>query len=149
MRLVSYNIQYGKGRDGRFDLRRIANAIREADVIALQEVERYWIRSGIVDQPAELAGLLPDHHWVYGPGLDIDASGRGRAGRLLHRRHPVREHARPPGPARQPRPRYLSPSPPSRRSPPGATGAAGQGPRARRRSWLGSGRRPEWAAGTP
>ena len=45
MRFVTYNIQYGKGRDGRFDLRRIADAVREADVIALQEVERYWIRN--------------------------------------------------------------------------------------------------------
>jgi endonuclease/exonuclease/phosphatase family metal-dependent hydrolase len=86
MRFVTYNIQYGKGRDGRFDLRRIADAVREADVIALQEVERYWIRSGMVDQAAELAGLLPDHHWVYGPGLDIDASLQDRAGRLVHRR---------------------------------------------------------------
>ena len=86
MRFVTYNIQYGKGRDGRFDLRRIADAVREADVIALQEVERYYVRSGMVDQAAELAGLLPDHHWVYGPGLDVDASLRDRAGRLVHRR---------------------------------------------------------------
>jgi endonuclease/exonuclease/phosphatase family metal-dependent hydrolase len=86
MRFVTYNTQYGKGRDGRFDLRRIADAVREADVIALQEVERYYVRSGMVDQPAELADLLPEHHWVYGPGLDVDASLRDRAGRLIHRR---------------------------------------------------------------
>ena len=47
MRLVSYNIQYGRGRDGVFDLKRIATAIAGADVIALQEVERYWLRSGM------------------------------------------------------------------------------------------------------
>ena len=86
MRFVSYNIQYGKGRDGRFDLPRIADAVRDADVIALQEVERYWLRSGLVDQAAELAALLPEHHWVYGPGLDMDASVRDRAGRLESRR---------------------------------------------------------------
>ena len=86
MRFVTYNIQYGKGRDGRFDLRRIADAVREADVIALQEVERYWIRSGLVDQAAELAALLSDHHWVYGPGLDMDASVRDPAGRPVSRR---------------------------------------------------------------
>ena len=62
MRLVTYNIQLGKGCDGRFDLRRIADAVRDADVIALQEVGRHWLRSGITDQPLELAVLLPDHH---------------------------------------------------------------------------------------
>ena len=86
MRLVTYNIQFGKGRDGRFDLRRIADAVRDADVIALQEVERHWLRSGMTDQPLELAALLPDHHWVYGPAMDMDASVTDPAGRPVHRR---------------------------------------------------------------
>jgi endonuclease/exonuclease/phosphatase family metal-dependent hydrolase len=55
-------------------------------VIALQEVERYWIRSGLTDQAAELGAVLPEHHWVYGPGLDMDASIRDDAGRLVSRR---------------------------------------------------------------
>ncbi|MFM8768100.1 MAG: endonuclease/exonuclease/phosphatase family protein, partial [Rubrivivax sp.] len=80
MKLVSYNIQYGKGKDGRFDLGRIAAALQGADVIALQEVERHWPRSGDQDQPAELALLLGGtYHWVYGPGFDVDANG-GTAG---------------------------------------------------------------------
>ncbi len=62
MKLVSYNIQYGRGRDGVFDLQRIVDAIAGADVIALQEVERYWQRSGMVDQSREIAGLLRDYH---------------------------------------------------------------------------------------
>jgi endonuclease/exonuclease/phosphatase family metal-dependent hydrolase len=41
MQFVSYNIQYGTGRDKQVDLARIADAVRGADVIALQEVERY------------------------------------------------------------------------------------------------------------
>jgi endonuclease/exonuclease/phosphatase family metal-dependent hydrolase len=86
VRVVSYNIQYGKGRDGRFDLPRIAAAVRDADVIALQEVERFWLRSGLVAPAAALAARLPDHHWVYGPGLDMDASVRDSAGRLQSRR---------------------------------------------------------------
>ena len=49
MKLVSYNIQYGRGRDGVFDLQRIAAAVAGADIIALQEIERYWQRSGMVD----------------------------------------------------------------------------------------------------
>jgi endonuclease/exonuclease/phosphatase family metal-dependent hydrolase len=86
MKLVTYNIQYGLGRDNRYDLARIAADIRGADIIALQEVDRYWQRSGCVDSPAELAVHLPEHHWVYGPNLDMDASFRDSAGRLVNRR---------------------------------------------------------------
>ena len=81
MRLVSYNIQYGRGRDGVFDLKRIATAIAGADVIALQEVERYWLRSGMCDQPAEIADLLAEYYWVYGAGVDLDASADGAPNR--------------------------------------------------------------------
>ena len=38
MQFVTYNIQYGLGEDGRYDLDRIAAAVEDADVIALQEV---------------------------------------------------------------------------------------------------------------
>ncbi|MEM7020985.1 MAG: endonuclease/exonuclease/phosphatase family protein [Pseudomonadota bacterium] len=86
MKLISYNIQYGKGKDGRYDLARIAGEIKEADVIALQEVERFWQRSGNVDEPAELARHLPDFHWVYGANLDMDASTPNEQGQPLHRR---------------------------------------------------------------
>lgn len=80
MRLASYNIQYGKGKDGRFDLGRICAALDGADIIALQEVERHWPRSGHQDQPAEIARLLGGRfHWVYGPGLDM-AAGDGEPG---------------------------------------------------------------------
>ncbi len=86
MKLVTYNIQYAKGKDGRFDLGRIAGAVDGADVIALQEVERHWPRSGMADQPAELGALLPGYYWVYGPAFDIDASVRGGNGAITNRR---------------------------------------------------------------
>lgn len=86
MKFVTYNIQYGRGQDGRTDLPRIAAAVEDADVIALQEVERFWQRSGLVDQPAELARLLPEHYWVYGANLDMDASYRDGTGSLVNRR---------------------------------------------------------------
>lgn len=86
MKLASYNIQYGRGRDGVFDLERIAQAIAGADVIALQEVERYWQRSGMHDQPGAIAEILGDYHWVYGAGVDLDASVRDADGRLISRR---------------------------------------------------------------
>lgn len=74
MKCVSYNIQYGLGSDGQYDLKRIAAEVADADIIALQEVDRFWARSGMVDSPAVLASHLPRHHWVFGANLDIDAS---------------------------------------------------------------------------
>ncbi len=74
MKCVSYNIQYGLGADNTYDLARIAAEVAEADIIALQEVDRHWQRSGMVDSPAVLASHLPQHHWVFGANLDMDAS---------------------------------------------------------------------------
>ncbi|MBB6413167.1 endonuclease/exonuclease/phosphatase family protein [Mesorhizobium sangaii] len=85
MKLVSYNIQYGFGSDGRYDLSRAARLVAGADIIALQEVERHWQRSNDDDQPELISRLLPDYHWVYGPAFDMDASER-RDGRLINRR---------------------------------------------------------------
>jgi len=86
MKFVTYNIQFGLGSDNRYDLARIAREVADADVIALQEVERHWRRSGVVDAPAVLAAHLPEHHWVFGANLDMDASYRDAAGRLVNRR---------------------------------------------------------------
>lgn len=86
MKLVTYNIQYGLGKDGRYDLARIAEAVADADIIALQEVERFWRRSGMVDQPTEIARLLPDFHSIYGANLDMDAGETNAASQPTHRR---------------------------------------------------------------
>lgn len=74
MKLVSFNIQYGFGADGVYDLARVADAIRDADLICLQEVERNWSRTGMDDQPALIGAMLPAHYRVYGPAFDMDAS---------------------------------------------------------------------------
>ncbi len=74
MKIVTYNIQFGLGKDGCYDLERIASEVEGADIIALQEVERYWRRSGNVDQPALLGQILNRYYWVYGPYFDVDAS---------------------------------------------------------------------------
>ena len=86
MKVVTYNIQFGLGGDRRYDLARIAAEVHDADIIALQEVDRHWQRSGCVDSPAVLASHLPEHHWVYGANLDMDASYRDAANRLVNRR---------------------------------------------------------------
>jgi len=86
VKLVTYNIQYSKGKDGRYDLGRISSALDGADVIALQEVERNWPRTAMADQAAELSSLLPDCYWVYGPGFDMDASEKSDDGVVINRR---------------------------------------------------------------
>lgn len=86
MKLATYNIQYSKGKDGRFELERIADAVRDADVVCLQEVVRNVDGLPDPDQPARLAELLPDRHWVYGPCVDLDASTVTAAGTVDNRR---------------------------------------------------------------
>lgn len=86
MRLVTYNIQYGVGRDGRFDLARVATSLEGADIIALQEVTRNFMRNGGADLVAGLSELLPDYFHVFGPAMDIDFGGRDEAGRPLNTR---------------------------------------------------------------
>jgi len=81
MRVMTYNIQYGKGRDGRYDIGRIAETMAGADIIGLQEVEAYWERSGDLHQVEAIAERLRSYYWVYGATVDIhkgwvDADGR-------------------------------------------------------------------------
>ena len=63
MKLVTYNTRFGLGKDYSQNLHRIADAVRGADVIALQEVRRNW-PPDYADQPMELGELLPDYYWV-------------------------------------------------------------------------------------
>ena len=49
-KIVTYNIQFGRGRDEKINLDRIVNSVQGADIVALQEVDRYWSRSGNIDQ---------------------------------------------------------------------------------------------------
>ena len=82
MKIVTYNIQFGLGKDGRFDLERIASEVDGADIIALQEVERHWKRSGYDDQPAQLGRILNTYYWAYGPYFDVDGSALQPDGRI-------------------------------------------------------------------
>lgn len=58
--VVTYNIRYGKGLDGKVDLNRTIETLKklDADIIALQEVERYSFRSLFTDQVTQLADGL-------------------------------------------------------------------------------------------
>lgn len=86
MRLLTWNIQWGRGLDGRVDLGRIAGEIRAMgafDVICLQEVAVNFPGlpgSRGEDQVAELAAHLPGYTPVYAAATDLPD---GRGGRRL------------------------------------------------------------------
>jgi endonuclease/exonuclease/phosphatase family metal-dependent hydrolase len=86
MKLVTYNTQYGVGRDGRLDLERIAKEVDGADIIALQEVTRNFARNGGVDMIDGLAALLPDYFTAFGPAMDLDFGATDKEGRPLNKR---------------------------------------------------------------
>lgn len=77
---VSYNIQFGFGIDGHYDLARIIDAVRDADVILLQEVTRGFIRNKGADMVAAIRALLPDRFAVIGMPVDIDFGSAPRDG---------------------------------------------------------------------
>jgi endonuclease/exonuclease/phosphatase family metal-dependent hydrolase len=58
-RVMTYNIHHGAGLDGKVDLQRIADLIKreQADIVALQEVDKGVQRTAKRDCPAELAAL--------------------------------------------------------------------------------------------
>ena len=72
MKFASFNVQYGIGLDGKFDAARIADAVKGADIIAMQEVTRNFGRNGHADLPGIFADLLPDRYHAFGAGLVVD-----------------------------------------------------------------------------
>jgi endonuclease/exonuclease/phosphatase family metal-dependent hydrolase len=86
MKIVSYNIHYAIGKDEGYDLERVVNAVRGADIIALQEVERRFDTPQSPSQPEDIAALLPEYYWVYDASFDIDCSERQANGHIINRR---------------------------------------------------------------
>lgn len=71
VRFATYNIQHGLASDGSTDPDRFATAVAalDADVLALQEVERDHPRSGHVDHTAIAARVLGAQAWRFAPTL--------------------------------------------------------------------------------
>ncbi|MBR0776586.1 endonuclease/exonuclease/phosphatase family protein [Bradyrhizobium diazoefficiens] len=95
MRLLTWNIQCGKGCDGVTDLARIVRIATEtcdADVFCFQEVSANFSRhDGGGDQSAELAALLPGYFPVFRPAIETvdQAGGLHRFGNMTLTRLPV------------------------------------------------------------
>ena len=107
MIVITWNIQWGRGVDGRVDLARIVDIARRwapFDVLCLQEIaDNYPGLDGLpagVDQFAELARLLPQYHAVEGVAVErwTPKVGRQRFGNMIFSRLApveVKRHALP------------------------------------------------------
>lgn len=97
MKLISWNIQWGLGMDGRLDLARIvaeARRFADFDVLCLQEVADGFTdleQHGGENQFAQLAGLLPGFTPIEGISVDLPGGpgGRRRFGNMILSRLPV------------------------------------------------------------
>jgi len=99
MQLLTWNVQWCRGVDGRVDPQRIARTVRELadpDVICLQEVARGFdtlAGSAGEDQFTLLARAFPGYCAIEGIAVDVAHPGGGRRqfGNLLLSRLPVRQ----------------------------------------------------------
>lgn len=85
MLFATYNIHYGVGADGRYDVPRIADALADADIACLQEVTRGFPDNGHADQTAEIGKRLNRYYRFHGP-MEADASTVDADGRITSRR---------------------------------------------------------------
>lgn len=97
MKLITWNVQWCRGCDGRVDPARIVRTARDMadfDVLCLQEVARHFPGlpgSSGEDQFAILADLLPGFTPVAGIATDVlgEAGERRQFGNLVFTRYPV------------------------------------------------------------
>lgn len=96
MRLLSWNVQWCRGMDGRVDPKRIAaeaKRLADPDVICLQEIARNFPEmagSAGEDQVEELLKHLKGYEAFFAPGVDIPGKrGRRQFGNMILSRLPV------------------------------------------------------------
>jgi endonuclease/exonuclease/phosphatase family metal-dependent hydrolase len=97
MKLITWNIQWALGMDGRMDPARIvqhARSMADFDVLCLQEVSDNFPElqaNDGADQFAAFAALLPEYTAVEGVALDVRGQDgrRKRFGNMLLSRYPV------------------------------------------------------------
>lgn len=72
LKAMTFNIHHAKGRNGKTDLGRIAAEIRlsGAEIVALQELDRFHPRSGFQDQLTRLARMLGMYH-SFAPSINL------------------------------------------------------------------------------
>lgn len=94
IRVMTYNIRFGKGWDDQWDLDRTASVIREAnpDLVGIQEVDREWSsRSEFKDVVTELAERL-GMFYTFAPSMDKAPGTAGsKFGNAILSKYPIDE----------------------------------------------------------
>lgn len=85
MLFCTYNIHYGIGADGKYDVPRIADAVADADIVCLQEVTRGFPDNDYADHTAEIGKRLNCYYRFHGP-MEADASTVAPDGTITSRR---------------------------------------------------------------
>jgi endonuclease/exonuclease/phosphatase family metal-dependent hydrolase len=87
LNVLTFNIHSGLGPNGSLDLEQLAREIEswDADVVLMQEVDRFRHHSGGIDQPAWFADRL-GMEWSYGPN---ESPGNGQIGNATLSRFPI------------------------------------------------------------
>jgi endonuclease/exonuclease/phosphatase family metal-dependent hydrolase len=85
VKIATYNIQYGVGQDGRYDLGRTVAELKDQDIICLQEVTTGWATCNRDRQPDLLAKAL-NLYAVYAPAWEVDDSHRDADGVISNAR---------------------------------------------------------------
>lgn len=78
LRVMTFNIQHGRGIDGQIDLMRIAQLILEtdADVVGLNEVDLFLPRSGLTDQ-LKFLGERTGMNYFFATGVNFGLAKYG------------------------------------------------------------------------
>jgi len=90
LRVMTYNIHRGINKNNTLDLDGITEVIRDsgADIVALQEVERFSIRTGFKDQIAYIADKL-SMDYAFGKSMNIL---NGQYGNGILSKYPIEEY---------------------------------------------------------
>ncbi|OGX68310.1 MAG: hypothetical protein A2189_01890 [Paenibacillus sp. RIFOXYA1_FULL_44_5] len=89
LKVMTFNIRHAKGMDNKINLDAVAWEIHksQADLVALQEVDRFMPRSGFQDQARSLANML-NMQWCFSPSLHL---GKFQYGNAVLSRYPIVE----------------------------------------------------------
>jgi endonuclease/exonuclease/phosphatase family metal-dependent hydrolase len=79
VKVMSYNIQAGAGADGKYNIQRTAEAIRQsgAEIIALQEVDVHWGARSLFENDIELLANELDMYYFFAPIYSLDPLNEG------------------------------------------------------------------------
>lgn len=90
IKIMTYNIHRGINKDNKLDLNGIVEVIKNsgADIVVLQEVERFSVRTGFKDQIGYIADKL-SMHYAFGKSINIL---NGQYGNAILSTFPIEEY---------------------------------------------------------